>query len=466
MAIAQEDIACQRLFSKNLDKADLLQAKNYTPGDILRFGRDFAVAKKADYFTVVACDAEKNLLNCDSSTGNKFTINPAKIAIQSRMSVYKAESCQLAVGDRIKLRLTNERRGHIANTEYTVANIDQNKAWIHNDKGSLELKFNEKHDSHWDYAYTNTAYGIQGATSKFVIALELSARTQATNHRSHEIDISRASIQATIYTDNKQALVERLSNRAKQSVINKKSAYQLHEITNKKIITTSNHEKALSTHDIHVELTQQVEKLACHLLGELNPHLSSANELRYGKKGSLSINVSNGLWTSFETGEKGNALQLISSQLGFGDFKDTINYAKDFLNHKENSFNKKITNTSKNSRTNNKTDYAKKLVEKSLPIKGTLAEFYLKNYRKVNHFENADLRFIPQISTLHGSKRTQVPALLAIAKNQSGEINHVQVIRLDPMTGDKDEKSQVIKQTYGTVKGCVIDLNKSSTSKL
>ena len=463
--IAKEDIACKRLVSKNLDKADLLQVKNYTPGDILRFGRNFAVAKKDDYFTVIACDAEKNLLSCHSNTGNKFTIDPAKIAMQSRMSVYPAESCQLAVGDRIKLRLTNERHGHIANTEYTVAKIDQNKAWLINDKNSLEIKLDEKQDSHWDYAYTNTAYGVQGATSKFVIALELSTRTQATNHRSHEIDISRASTQATIYTDNKQALVERLSNRAKQLSVNKKSAYQLHEITNKKIITNVNNEKPLSTHDIQLELTQQIAKLAHHLLGEPNQSLSSTNELRYGKKGSLSININNGLWTSFESGEKGNALQLISSQLGLNDFKDTINYAKDFLNHKDNGLIKKITNTPKIPRANNKTDYAKKLVEKSLPIKGTLAEFYLKNYRKVNNCDHADLRFIPQISTLHGSKRTQVPALLAIARNQFGEVNHVQVIRLDPMTGDKDDKSQVIKQTYGSIKGCVIDLNKNSISK-
>ncbi len=358
--VAQENIVCQRLVSKNLEKADLLQAKNYTPGDVLRFGRDFAVAKKEDYFTVFACDAEKNLLNCSSSTCNKFTIDPAKIAIKSKMSVYQAESCQLAVGDRIKLRLTNEQRGHIANTEYTISKIDQNKAWLINDKNSLEIKLNEKHDSHWDYAYTNTAYGVQGATSKFVIALELSTRTQATNHRSHEIDISRASTQATIYTDNKQALVKRLSNRAQQLAVNKKSAYQL--------------------------------------------HTTKANE--------------------------------------------------------------KTTNTPKIPRSNNKTDYAKKLVEKSLPIKGTLAEFYLKNYRKVNNFENADLRFLPKISTLHGSKTTHVPALLAIARNESGEVNHVQVICLDPMTGDKDEKSNIIKQTYGSIKGCVIDLNKSSTSKV
>lgn len=112
----------------------------------------------------------------------------------------------------------------------------------------------------------------------------------------------------------------------------------------------------------------------------------------------------------------------------------------------------------------NKKEYAKKLYDNSVPIKGTLAERYLKDYRKLPEYQNAELRFLPNITTWHGDKKAQVPALLCVAKDSHGEFNHLQAIRLNPITGDKDSASRVVKQTYGALNGCPIELNKTSTS--
>ena len=195
----------------------------------------------------------------------------------------------------------------------------------------------------------------------------------------------------------------------------------------------------------------------------------TANNLRYGSRGSLSINTHNGLWSNFETGEKGNALQLISIQMGFSDFKDTLDYANEFLNgHDSVRFLKNIDKftfeKTKTKDSANKKEYAKKLYDNSVPIKGTLAERYLKDYRKLPEYQNAELRFLPNITTWHGDKKAQVPALLCVAKDSHGEFNHLQAIRLNPITGDKDSASRVVKQTYGALNGCPIELNKTSTS--
>ena len=84
----------------------------------------------------------------------------------------------------------------------------------------------------------------------------------------------------------------------------------------------------------------------------------------------------------------------------------------------------------------------------------------------VSTHKNADLRFLPEITTKHDEKKCAVPALLSIARDNKGEINHVQVIRLNPKTGEKDNLSNIIKQTYGLMNGHSIELNKDSRSPI
>lgn len=345
--IAKNNVDCTRLPVKSMAKAQMLQASNFTPGDVLRFDASFSVAEKGAYFTVDAINKENNHLHCTSNDGNQFSINPASIAVKARMTVYTQEHCELAEGDRIRLRLTNKAKGHIANKEYTVGHIAEGCAHLFSNDNSkpLTLQLNDKQDAHWDYAYSRTAVGAQSATVTFVLALELAKRQQATTHRSHEIDITRSEYQATIYTEDKAKLVARLSelkgdklsafqlnakaNPANQSITDAKDI----PIHTKQAVRVANQTpvKSINAEEMNNALVLKIKPLAEQLLGKPNG-MSTANNLRYGSRGSLSINTHNGLWSNFETGEKGNALQLISIQMGFSDFKDTLDYANEFLN--------------------------------------------------------------------------------------------------------------------------------------
>lgn len=84
----------------------------------------------------------------------------------------------------------------------------------------------------------------------------------------------------------------------------------------------------------------------------------------------------------------------------------------------------------------------------------------MKTHRGLSEYMGAALRFIPKISTWHGNKKIEVPALLCVARNDAGDLHHAQVIRLDPTTGNKDQQSNIIKQTYGAINGVGIELNK------
>src|SRR5438552_2560446 len=58
-----------------------------------------------------------------------------------------------------------------------------------------------------------------------------------------------------------------------------------------------------------------IEPVARALLGEPNPE-STRKELRYGSRGSLSIDLEKGTWFDFETGKGGGVLALIERETG------------------------------------------------------------------------------------------------------------------------------------------------------
>ena len=483
--ISKDNVPTIRLSQRSMTKSELAVIESYSVGDVLRFDAHYSVAQKGDYLTVTGVNSSTHRLECQSKNGDAFSINPAEISEKSRMSVYRSEKAQLAEGDMIRLRQTNKGRGFVANKEYRVESITENSALLRNSEDYLEIKLDQREDAHWDYSYTITAVGAQSATSTFVLALELSKRQNATTHRSHEIDITRGRAQVSVYTENEDGLVNRLSLLKGD----KQSAFLLNVIEEKErqqpkatpLGNVESHQKSadklgnytqqpkVSAQDINNELTQNMEALAHHLLGQ--PASKQSDTLRYGRKGSLSISLKDGLWYNFETAEKGNALQLIKAQMGFSDFKDTMAFAKDFLNYRDDWVVKPNQNTGNPEKrvvkdSLNKRDYAMKLASSSVAIKGTIAEKYLKEHRSLTQYHNAELRFIPKISTKHDDKSKTVAGLLAIARNDKNEINHVQVIRLNPLTGKKDTQSRIIKQTYGSSNGQTIVLNSNASSKI
>ena len=62
------------------------------------------------------------------------------------------------------------------------------------------------------------------------------------------------------------------------------------------------------------EFTTIIEPLAKALLGEPNPKLSSKNELRYGARGSLSVDLQHATWFDHETNTGGGVLDLVTRE--------------------------------------------------------------------------------------------------------------------------------------------------------
>lgn len=468
-------------------------AKTFEPGDVIRFGKNYSVAKKDGYFTVKKIDPERNQLICTDDANTRYSIS-ASILPKTMPSFYKYHQFPLASGDKIRLKRNDADKGIIANEEYTVTHLRGQTAILHHGEKEVVLDLTKKSDQHWDYAYTNTAYSSQGATRKLVIALELEDRIVVTTHRSHEIDLTRASHQATIYTDHLDGLVERLEDPLKQRDADKTSAVLTAEhyrqehskqqsirsnVIHKKNEAALNKDVVLSNNDavlkndgklnpvinaeaVYKTLIEVTEPLVKSLLGEPNHQLSTKNCYRYGSKGSLKIDINTGLWHNFETEESGNLFHLIEQEQGLSGFKDALDYAARFINYMPDYVRKapkEKVGSKMPLKNEGKRNLAQSLFQKSLPIKGSLAEKYLLVHRGLEHYDQADLRYCPSMYTRTQNGDKYVPALLAFSKDEQGRIHHVQVTKLDKSTGDKDKSCESVKQTFGSIKNYVVNLN-------
>ena len=226
-------------------------------------------------------------------------------------------------------------------------------------------------------------------------------------------------------------------------------------------------EQKIDANEVLQSLNSQSEHLVKHLLGEPNQCLSNKTQYRYGAKGSFAVNLSNGLWHSFETGEGGNLFGLIQQEKGFSSFKEALDYAVCFtklkpsfipitpLNTKENS----IVNVDVTDEGLRKT--AIKLYNSSKSIKGSIVEKYLTLHRGLYQTKNADLRYCPYVYSKINDKHINTPALLAFARNEHGEINHIQITKLDENTANKNKLFKSPKQTFGKINGHAVNLNNS-----
>jgi ATP-dependent exoDNAse (exonuclease V) alpha subunit len=209
------------------------------------------------------------------------------------------------------------------------------------------------------------------------------------------------------------------------------------------------------------------------LLGEPNKHMSTTKTLRFGKKGSLLVNIGGdkqGFWIDFETGEKGNLIQLVERTRNLG-FKDALNELKErLMGHRDlQRVSPRIKPVAQQMLEQDKDltsrlNSVAELHQKSKPIQGTIAETYLRTERKIETAAlGPDLRYIPEGTsfTYKGKQRTtQHPTLAALGRNGEGKLQSIQLTKLNEKgtralssDGDKLPKIQ-----YGVGKGSFVTI--------
>jgi hypothetical protein len=193
--------------------------------------------------------------------------------------------------------------------------------------------------------------------------------------------------------------------------------------------------------------------------------------LRFGtNKGSLVVTISGpkqGMWYDFSPEKTlkgkcgGDVLSLIQLEKNM-TYREALSFAADWLAI-PNELSQKVSlikpSTPIKQDDKAHTRFAEQLAKESIPIKGTIAEKYLKTHRKID-MENypSDFRFHPGLYSKLNNKT--LPALLVVARDRHHNIQAVQAIYLDKDTANKIDKSQVDiqKQSFGKIASSTVKI--------
>jgi energy-coupling factor transporter ATP-binding protein EcfA2 len=201
-ALALEDhkfgVLVQR---QDITGAERSWASHYEIDDVVRYARGSRAVgiKAAAYASVVAIDPAANLLTVEKPNHELVTYDPRRLI---GVSVYREIEREFSVGDRIQFTAPDKFLG-VANRDLaTIESIlpDGRLAACLDDRRQIE--FNAGEHRHFDHGYAITSHSSQGLTAERVLVhADTSVHPNLLNSRFGYVSISRASHEATLFTD-------------------------------------------------------------------------------------------------------------------------------------------------------------------------------------------------------------------------------------------------------------------------
>jgi len=201
-SLAPEDHTFRVLVQRqDMTGAERSWASHYEINDVLRYARGSKAIgiEAAAYASVVAINPAANLLTVETANHELATYDPRRL---TGVSVYQEIERELSVGDRIQFTAPDKSLG-VANRD--MAAIEA----IHLDgrlavrlDNNRQIEFNPNEHRHLDHGYAVTSHSSQGLTAERVLVhADTSVHPDLLNSRFGYVSVSRASHQATLFTD-------------------------------------------------------------------------------------------------------------------------------------------------------------------------------------------------------------------------------------------------------------------------
>jgi conjugative relaxase-like TrwC/TraI family protein len=224
-SLAPEDHAFRVLVQRHdMTGAERSWANHYEINDVVRYARGSKAIgiEAAAYASVVAINPAANLLTVEKANHELATYDPRRL---TGVSVYQEIERELSVGDRIQFTAPDKSLG-VANRD--MAAIEA----IHPDgrlsvrlDNNRQIEFPAGEHRHFDHGYAVTSHSSQGLTAERVLVnADTSVHPDLLNSRFGYVSISRASHQATLFTDDMAKLGPQLG-----TDISKTSALEINQ---------------------------------------------------------------------------------------------------------------------------------------------------------------------------------------------------------------------------------------------
>lgn len=224
--LAAEDRQFKVLIQRQeMTGAERRWASQYEIGDVVRYARGSKEMgiEAGTYATIVGTNSGMNLVSVEQASGNVVTYDPRRL---TGVSVYQEVAHEFSVGDRIQFTAPDKSLG-VANRDIAVIDSigDDGLISARLDNGR-QIGFDALTHRHFDHGYAVTSHSAQGLTAERVlINADTGVHPDLLNSRFGYVAVSRASHDATVFTDNANRLGERLGTE-----VSKSSALTLEQI--------------------------------------------------------------------------------------------------------------------------------------------------------------------------------------------------------------------------------------------
>jgi conjugative relaxase-like TrwC/TraI family protein len=216
--LAPEDHTFRVLVQRqDMTGAERSWASHYEIDDVVRYTRGSkAIGIGAGaYALVVAINPPANQLTVEKGNGELATYDPRRL---TGVSVYREIERELSVGDRIQFTAPDKSLG-VANRDLaTIEAIHPDGRLFVRLDNNRQIEFNTTEHRHFDHGYAVTSHSSQGLTAERVLVhADTSVHPDLLNSRFAYVSISRASLDAEIYTNDATNLGQRLSGEVSKS---------------------------------------------------------------------------------------------------------------------------------------------------------------------------------------------------------------------------------------------------------
>ena len=211
------ELEIERLIDRRMTRVQTADIANYNAGDAVVFHRDAYGCRSGD-ICAVAGTSEGRVLLIDAE-GRSRALRPSGNASRN-LAVCDTALIRIRAGDRIRwTRNRAKPRGagrvrapHLVNgEEATILAIDSRRVHFRTEQGDrTSLLRTDPQLRHIDHAYSITVHGAQGRTYRSAIGVLDSGHGALTTQSTFYVEVSRASDQFVLFTDNVEQLVETL----------------------------------------------------------------------------------------------------------------------------------------------------------------------------------------------------------------------------------------------------------------
>jgi len=216
--IAPEERSLRVLVQRqDMTGAERSWATRYEINDVIRYARGSKSTgiEAGEYGKVVGVNSAANLLTIERSAGELANYDPRRL---TGVSVYREVAREFSVGDRIQFTAPDKSLG-VANRDLAAVEsvVPDGRISARLDDGR-QIEFDSKEHRHFDHGYAVTSHSSQGLTTERVLVnADTGVHPDLLNSRFGYVSISRASHEATLFTDDMHKLNPQLSAEVSKS---------------------------------------------------------------------------------------------------------------------------------------------------------------------------------------------------------------------------------------------------------